>query len=110
VCTVAYLLDLPYRPLCPFYVLTGYWCPGCGSSRALHAITHGDLAEAMARNPVTTLALPVLVGWWGWWLFRSATGRPRTWVAPSTVIWLLLGTVVAFWVLRNLPGMQWLAP
>ena len=107
---VAHVVDLPYRPLCPFLVLTGYWCPGCGSSRALHALAHGDLAEALARNPMTTVTVPLLVFWWAAWLYRTATGRTRTTMAHPAFLWALLVFVIAFWVLRNLPGMAWLAP
>src|SRR5690606_29528852 len=27
-----------HYPTCPFLALTGAWCPGCGSLRALHAL------------------------------------------------------------------------
>lgn len=104
------MVDLPYRPLCPFYVLTGFWCPGCGSSRAMHALTHGDVTEALARNPVTTVVVPLLVLWWAAWAWRRATGRERTWVAPPAVIWAGGVLLVLFWVLRNMPGMEWIAP
>src|SRR5690606_2629375 len=33
-------------PSCPFYTLTHWYCPGCGSQRALHALLHGDPGTA----------------------------------------------------------------
>src|SRR5690606_39698923 len=30
-------------PTCPFLYLTGWYCPGCGSLRALPALTHLDV-------------------------------------------------------------------
>jgi Protein of unknown function (DUF2752) len=32
-----------FFPVCPLYALTGYACPGCGMTRGLHALLHGDV-------------------------------------------------------------------
>ena len=48
-------------PTCPWLAITGTWCPGCGTLRATHALTHGDLGTAFARNPVTVLAYLLLL-------------------------------------------------
>ena len=37
---------------CPFHRLTGRWCPGCGMTRALHDLLHGDLARRARRQPL----------------------------------------------------------
>lgn len=36
--------------LCIFHALTGLECPGCGMTRAFHAIMHGHLQEAVEFN------------------------------------------------------------
>lgn len=81
-----------YFPKCPFHVLTGLYCPGCGTTRAAHHLLHGDLAGAFAMNPLMVVSAPVLV-----LLFfrRSWAGRP--WVAWSAFVILLL-----YGVLRNI--------
>jgi hypothetical protein len=99
-----------HYPTCPFLALTGWFCPGCGSLRALHALTHGDLRTALARNPLMVLTVPVLVVWWAAWLVREVRHRPRHWAAPAWTIWALLVLVLAFAVARNLPGALFLAP
>lgn len=89
-------------PACPFYSLTGLYCPGCGSTRCLHALAHLDLASAWAMNPLLMLALPVLVSMLLW----NAGPRPSV-LAPLMLrlgnarawLWVLVG----FAVLRNLP-------
>ena len=100
-----------HYPTCPFLATTGLYCPGCGALRGIHDLLHGDLAGALVRNPMTVLAVPYLVLAWFTWVLR-ATGRPvaRSTSLPPWTIWLLLGVVVAFGVLRNLPGWGWLAP
>lgn len=99
-----------HYPVCPFLALTGLYCPGCGTLRALHALTHGDLVTALARNPLTVLTLPLLLAVWLAWAVREVRGRGRTTMAPPWLLWCLAGAQLLFWVLRNLPGFGWLAP
>lgn len=98
-------------PGCLFYHLTGLYCPGCGMTRALHALVHGDPVQMLAMNPllpVLMIALPLLI-------VQSLGYRlplPRRMTARLTdgKFWLVL--LGAFWVLRNLPWppFAWLAP
>ena len=37
-------------PGCPWLVVTGLYCPGCGGVRALHALVHGRVVEAVGYN------------------------------------------------------------
>jgi hypothetical protein len=99
-----------HYPTCPFLSVTGWFCPGCGSLRALHALAHGDLRTALARNPLMVLTVPMLMAWWTAWLVREVRRRPRRWAAPAWTIWGLLVLVLAFSVARNLPGAAFLAP
>ena len=91
----------PFPP-CMFYSATGWFCPGCGITRCLHALVHGDLAHAFSMNPLLLALLPfapLLAGWHlGWrphWLQRL------TGVAARPLPWLAL--VLVYWVARNLP-------
>jgi Protein of unknown function (DUF2752) len=99
-----------HYPTCPFLAITGWYCPGCGALRAVHALAHLDLVTAVARNPFAVVATGYLVVSWVLWLQRSATGRPRRWLAPPWVLYSVLGAILAYGVLRNLPGWTWLSP
>ncbi len=88
-------------PPCPWYSLTGYQCPGCGSQRALHALLHLRIVEAFYYNPLLVVALPYLAtgliaeyvpGGARW--RRALFGRRASWVA--------LVVIVGYWVVRNL--------
>lgn len=46
---------------CPFRALTGMSCPTCGSTRAVWALSHGRLAEALAANPLAAVTLLLLL-------------------------------------------------
>ena len=99
-----------HYPTCPWLALTGTYCPGCGSLRAIHALAHGDPATAMARNPLAVVAIGWLVVWFLVWARRTFTGRVRTTMAPAWVLYGILGVVLAYWLLRNVPGWTWLSP
>ena len=89
-------------PECVFYHLTGLYCPGCGATRALHALVHGEWAAAFRSNVLLIpLAAAMVCFYW----------RPD-WGATRTATFLTLGGVLLFWVLRNIPAapFTWLAP
>jgi hypothetical protein len=46
----------PALPPCPFRALTGIPCLSCGTTRAALAVLHGDIVNALAINPLATLA------------------------------------------------------
>lgn len=100
-------------PPCPLRALTGIYCPGCGSTRALYDLLHADVAGALAMNPLLVVLLPLLLlmalragdllpTWPPFERVLAIARRPRAW------LWLLLG----YGVLRNLPWLPftWLAP
>jgi len=101
-------------PRCPFLLLTGLYCPGCGSQRALHALLHGQLSRAAGFNLLAVLCAPLLALGAADGVLAWLTQRPqraallyRPWLA-----WLVAGFTVVFAVVRNLPGPvgAWLAP
>lgn len=100
-----------HYPTCPFRYLTGYACPGCGSLRAMHDLATGHPVDALHRNPLTVLLLPVAVVLLIGWTARAAGLRPsRGWALPRWLGRTMIGVLLAFWVLRNLPGFGWLGP
>ena len=97
-------------PTCPFLAVTGLWCPGCGTLRAVHALSHGDVVAAVDLNVLTVVLLPVLaVAWVGWLAFRLGR-RSRPLRVPTRAGTAVAVAVPAFWVLRNLPFAAALAP
>ena len=89
-------------PPCPFYALTGLYCPGCGSTRCLHALVHFDLATAWAMNPLLLLSLPaiaVLTAYGAGVLPARLLPLARQLCRP--VAWGVL--LVGYGIARNLP-------
>ncbi|MCA0335384.1 MAG: DUF2752 domain-containing protein [Actinobacteria bacterium] len=103
--------EVPGRwPTCPWLLLTGTYCPGCGTLRATHALTEGDLFTALQRNPLTVFSYVVLAIGFGRWVRRLWRGEPRELIAPAWSLYLLFWAILAFWVLRNVPGLGFLGP
>jgi hypothetical protein len=89
-------------PGCLFRAFTGLYCPGCGMTRMLHALVHGDIAGAASMNVLALLGLPVLAVLIAeqLWATRLVHGRLRG-VLFDGRIWIIAALV--FGVLRNLP-------
>jgi len=102
--------DPRFHVTCPFLAITGHYCPGCGSVRAMDALLLGDVGAAAGFNPLAVAALPVVAVLWVAWFRRRMTGASRRVVAPGWLLWALGGVVLLFWLLRNLPIGAALAP
>ena len=100
-------------PTCPFYAVTGLYCPGCGTLRCLHALLHADLRSALDYNALTVLFVPMLVTAWLSVGLAGIRGRePPMWSTPRWAVWVLGVGIGSFWILRNLPtdAFSWMAP
>jgi len=47
-----WLAGVPLVPACPWHVMTGWPCPGCGTTRAIVHLLHADVPGAMRFNPL----------------------------------------------------------
>jgi hypothetical protein len=110
-------LDLPLLP-CPVHATTGLWCAGCGSGRALAALSTGDVALAFRQQPLLVVGLGALVLDFVAHLGRlgrseADPGRPAEGSTPRSPRGVLVGlaaVALVFMVLRNLPALEVLAP
>jgi hypothetical protein len=93
-----------FFPACPFRTLTGFTCPGCGSTRGLHCLLHGDLVAAFEFNPLVMLSLPFLLYALVRYTNAVMHGRPLTWTGLNAkYIWMLFVVILSFWIFRNTP-------
>ncbi|MFI0484477.1 DUF2752 domain-containing protein [Actinomadura sp. 9N215] len=100
-----------HYPGCPFLAMTGYYCPGCGMMRSVHALTHGDVGTAFGLNPLMFVLLPVFGYMFVRWTVLGARGMPmRSALFRPVVAYSFVGVLAVYWVVRNLPFAQALAP
>lgn len=94
----------PLFPKCPFFLVTGYQCPGCGSQRAIHSLLHVNIGAALRYNAFMVLVLPYLLLGMYLQYFGGKKRNPRLekffYGRWSSVI--LLVVIIAYWILRNL--------
>jgi hypothetical protein len=104
-------------PQCILYNTTGIYCAGCGATRALYALVHGRVLEALHDNALFIATLPLLLYVIG--NYTAASWRLNAWKAlpvDSRMVvqrGLAFAVVMAlFMLLRNLPGapFDWLKP
>ena len=111
---LAYVCAIRYfgrRLYCPIWLATGWYCPGCGVSRMCLRLLRLDLAGAFRANPLLFSALPLLLGLGGWHILRYVKEGPGKTPRWEERVWLGLAVVfVLYGVLRNLPGLECLAP
>ena len=101
--------------LCPFRLATGLPCPGCGITRSLVALAHGDLSAAIYFHPlgavvgallVALVALELLerarvAGWWPGQAGGSAwTTTPLDLAARGPLPWVGVAAVILVWAIR----------
>ena len=91
-------------PPCPLRYLTGWYCPGCGSLRAMHQLLQGNLRAAWALNPLTIVLLPFLAYGTASYALFEIRGRhlPQIFL-PAVWIRALFGVIVLFGIARNIP-------
>lgn len=89
---------------CVFRELTGLDCPGCGGTRMVWYVLHGDLVHAARYHLFALLMIPLVVYVYAAWTAKRVFAvRLPTW-RPGGRFWLLFALgFVAFVVLRNLP-------
>ncbi len=95
--------EYTFYPRCMFRVTTGLNCPGCGMTRCLAALLHGNLAQAFAYNPLFVVLLPAITYGLYTIAYQMWTGRRAP--GPSAPVWMMRGLVVvllAYWVARNI--------
>ena len=81
-----------FYPRCPFRVLTGLECPGCGTLRAIHSALNGRFGAAIALNPILAIAVPFVVV-----LLVFPNVAKNKYVGYGTCV-----TVAFYWIVRNL--------
>ena len=93
-----------FFPYCPLLRFTGFACPGCGLTRGFHALLHGDVVTALDFNALIPL-FALIVGYVVASLLSLAIrGRAILALERNLIfLWILVGVLIIFGVLRNLP-------
>lgn len=99
--------DYTYFPKCPFYSITGYQCPGCGSQRAIHHILNGELVSAFRQQPLIFIFTPYIILYYYFelsnnWAPKRLKYRKR--LFGQKAILSILVFILMFWAYRIIMG------
>ena len=89
---------------CPFYRLTGYYCPGCGGTRAVKTLLKGRFLTSFLYHPFVLYT--AVVG--GWFMLSQTIERltkHRIKIGMryrECYLWIGLGLTGAYFILRNI--------
>ena len=97
---------------CMFHQITGFYCSGCGASRALRSVLHFDFYQALRYNAIFTIALPFLIIYGGalsisFIRFRKDKISEKI---SMKIVWVLVAAAIIYGILRNIPAFSFLAP
>ena len=87
-------------PPCPPHALTKIHCPGCGTLRAMHALLHGDVKEALSQNILAVIFIPILPAMY---FFPKYFRKP---IVPAAMLVIF----ILYAILRNTETFSFLAP
>lgn len=87
--------------ICPFAILTGRACPGCGLTRGIASLANGDLVTAWRYHPLAWLVATEIVVVYLWWIGARTGLIRRSLVRPFSAVVAVTGLVmVAVWITR----------
>ena len=96
-----------FFPKCPFHTITGLYCPGCGSQRAIHDLMHLNIFEAINHNALMFFMFTFGIGLY-LYLYCKKKFSDLIYHPKSPLI--IFGIIFLFGVLRNLDKFHFLAP
>lgn len=86
---------------CLFYLITGAYCPGCGGTRALRALLHGQLLMSFWYHPLVpylALSLPLFLLYWFFCIKIKKPLATRVW---KTVLYAGIIILVSNFLVKN---------
>ncbi len=91
-------------PPCPTNALLHINCPGCGASRALYSLMHGDVPAALGYNALAVAVVVLFAASFVTYTAGLWRGRKfRSWYDVRWVPTALVAITLVWFVIRNLP-------
>lgn len=88
---------------CIFNKITGFYCPGCGMTRAVNSCFKFNFYQALRFNALLFI-MPIMLGIY-YFLCRMKKNKIAT-----VMLVIMLVVAIGYGVLRNLPSFEFLAP
>lgn len=100
-----------FYPPCIWLSATDTYCAGCGSMRGVQSVIQGNIFGLIENNIFLFIALPFLFYSFIILGFKAFTGyKPVTIFLTKNEISFIVFMIVVFWIARNIPAFEILAP
>ncbi|MBN2544846.1 MAG: DUF2752 domain-containing protein [Spirochaetes bacterium] len=93
--------NIYFFPVCWFYKLTHYYCPFCGSTRAIYHLLHLDILKSIKSN----ILLYIIAVYFSFKFIINNFSKNKNNIfdiKPLTLIIFMI-LLIAYWIIRNLP-------
>lgn len=89
-------------PICFFYRLTGYYCPGCGGTRAVVALLHGHFLQSLRCHPFVGYGAILLSTFWLRKTLELITKKRLEVIRLKPLyLYAALAIVIVQWIAKN---------
>ncbi len=88
---------------CIFNKITGFYCPGCGMTRAVNSCFKFNFYQALRFNALLFI-MPIMLG-----IYYFVNHMKKTKIAKVMLV-IMFMVAIGYGVLRNLPSFEFLAP
>lgn len=87
---------------CPWWLLTGTYCPSCGIQRFLHQLLTGHFYEAFCLNPFLLLSLPyaLLAVLGRWYNINGIFDKINRFIYKRQILILYIVLFFVWWAIR----------
>jgi hypothetical protein len=87
---------------CRFLALTGYYCPGCGGTRAVDALLRGQIMTSLHYHPVVLYAfLGVVIFAISHTLNIVSRKKIPALLFRETFFYVMIGIIAFQWIIKN---------
>lgn len=114
---LAYLIKYVFNTFsvsvpCLFHEITGFYCPGCGMTRAVYSFMELDIKSGFRNNFLLVLLIPVAIYYLIKFIYYFINGKVinnGSFINQKMVAFLLFVTIL-FGILRNFDYFSFLQP
>ncbi|MBO5476699.1 MAG: DUF2752 domain-containing protein [Clostridia bacterium] len=93
---------------CIIYEITGFYCPGCGITRAILSLVKGDIYQAFRYNQILFIDIPIIII--TSIIYLKFKNNKIVKITVNIIFIMLFVITLIFGVMRNIPKFSYLAP
>lgn len=87
---------------CLFHLITGFYCPGCGGTRAVKFLIRGQILKSIQYHPLVFYAAAVILAEFATYGLSRLLHKPEIHLKRyNQLIYLGIAVILINWILKN---------